>query len=76
MVPFRLLVTYAGQGTELLPDKAADRTAFINGKPNEKIVKDRSLKFLSSGILLFFVAELMAFFIEHLIRRWMVIRQF
>ena len=49
MVPFRLLVTYAGQGTELLPDKAADRTAFINGKPNEKIVKDRSsLKFLSS----------------------------
>ena len=32
MVPFRLLVTYEGQGTELLPNYAADREAFIEGK--------------------------------------------
>ena len=42
MVPFRLLVTYAGQGTELLPDYAADRIAFINGKTNKEILKDKS----------------------------------
>ena len=41
MVNYRLLLTYAGQGTELLPDKAANRNAFINGEPNEKIVKDK-----------------------------------
>ena len=41
-VPYRMLVTYAGQGTELLNDKGADRIAFINGMPNEKIVKDKS----------------------------------
>ena len=42
MVPFRLLVTYAGQGTELLPDHAADREAFFKGKSNKFIVKDKS----------------------------------
>ena len=42
MVPFRLLVTYAGQGTELLPNEAADRDAFLNGKPNNNIVKDKN----------------------------------
>ena len=48
MVPFRLLVTYAGQGTELLPDYAANREAFVQGKPNNKIVKDKSaLKFIN-----------------------------
>ena len=48
MVPFRLLVTYAGKGTELLPNHGADRKAFINGKPNEEIVKDKStIKFLN-----------------------------
>ena len=41
-VPYRMLVTYAGQGTELLNDKGADRIAFVNGMPNEKIVKDKS----------------------------------
>ncbi len=41
-VPLRALVTYAGQGTEWLPDEAADRSAFANGEPNEKIVKDPS----------------------------------
>jgi hypothetical protein len=47
MVPYRLLVTYAGQGTELLPNKAADRKAFIEGKCNEKIIKDKSaLRFI------------------------------
>ena len=40
MVPYRLLVTYDGQGTEILPDEAADRNAFINGKSNEEIVID------------------------------------
>ena len=42
MVPFRLLVTYSGQGTELLPDEAANRQAFFQGKPNDEIVKDKS----------------------------------
>ena len=42
MVPFRLLVTYEGQGTELLPNYAADRDAFDNGKPNSEIIKDTS----------------------------------
>ncbi|MEM7197929.1 MAG: DUF1826 domain-containing protein [Pseudomonadota bacterium] len=41
-VPQRLLVTYVGQGTQWLPDEAADRVAFVNGAPNEKIVKDES----------------------------------
>ena len=49
MVPFRLLVTYAGQGTELLPDEAANRKAFLEGKPNEEIVKKKSaLQYLNS----------------------------
>ena len=49
MVPFRLLVTYAGQGTELLPDHAANRKAFLEGKPNEEIVEKKSaLKYLNS----------------------------
>ena len=48
MVPYRLLVTYAGQGTELLPDFAANRYAFDEGKPNEEIIKDKSaLKFIN-----------------------------
>ncbi len=42
MVPYRLLVTYAGQGTELLPNEAANRNAFIEGKSNEQIIKDKS----------------------------------
>ena len=46
-VPLRLLVTYAGKGTEWLPDEAANRNAFSNGEPNEKIVKNKAeLKFL------------------------------
>jgi hypothetical protein len=44
MVPFRLLVTYEGQGTELLPNYAADREAFIEGKPNNEIIKDKSAR--------------------------------
>lgn len=43
LVPFRMLVTYAGKGTELLPDEAADRNAFINGESNKKIVMFKSL---------------------------------
>ena len=47
IVPLRMLVTYAGKGTELLPDEAADRDAFANGEPNEKIVLDSSaIKFM------------------------------
>lgn len=42
MVPYRLLVTYTGQGTELLPDKAANRRAFLQGKSNKDIIKDKS----------------------------------
>lgn len=43
-VPMRLLVTYAGAGTEWLPDEAADRSAFVNGEPNERIIKDPAAK--------------------------------
>ena len=43
-VPLRLLVTYAGQGTEWLPDKFADKIAYKNGEPNEKIIKDISAR--------------------------------
>ena len=42
MVPFRLLVTYAGQGTEVLPDFAANRNAFREGKSNKEILKSKS----------------------------------
>ena len=49
MVPFRLLVTYFGEGTELLPDYAADRSAFIQGKQNNEILNDKSaLKHLNN----------------------------
>ncbi len=41
-VPMRLLVTYAGQGTEWLPDEAADLQAYKNRAPNEAIIKDPS----------------------------------
>lgn len=41
-VPLRALVTYAGKGTEWVPDEAADRAAFANGARNETIVKDPS----------------------------------
>lgn len=41
-VPIRLLVTYAGRGTEWLPDAAADRQAFEDGMPNKLILKDPS----------------------------------
>ena len=41
-IPKRMLVTYAGKGTEWLPDEAVDRNAFLTGKPNEKIIKDYS----------------------------------
>ena len=43
-VPLRLLVTYAGQGTEWLPDEFADKIAYKNGEPNENIIKDISAK--------------------------------
>ncbi|MBO6826858.1 MAG: DUF1826 domain-containing protein [Sneathiella sp.] len=39
-VPYRLLVTYSGKGTEWLPDAGADRRAFEEGLPNDKIVRD------------------------------------
>ena len=39
-VPQRLLVTYAGTGTEWLPEAAADRQAWANGEPNDRILLD------------------------------------
>ena len=42
MVPYRLLVTYAGQGTELLPNEGANRKAFMEGKSNQRIIKNKS----------------------------------
>ena len=48
-VPLRALVTYAGTGTEYVPDEAADRKAFAEGAPNEKIIKDPSaIRFLNT----------------------------
>lgn len=48
-VPLRALVTYAGTGTEYVPDEAADRRAFADGAPNEKILTDPSaVRFLST----------------------------
>lgn len=48
-VPLRALVTYAGTGTEYLPDEAADRGAFLAGAPNEEILKDPSaIRFLNT----------------------------
>ena len=41
MVPYRLLVTYAGQGTEILPNEGANRKAFVEGKSNDEILKDK-----------------------------------
>ena len=32
-------MTYVGQGTEWLPDNFADKIAYKNGEPNEKIIK-------------------------------------
>ena len=43
-VPQRLLVTYSGEGTEWLPDDAADKIAYLNGEPNEKILKNSKKK--------------------------------
>ena len=43
-VPNRLLVTYAGKGTEWLPEDASVRGAYARGEPNEKIIKDHSAK--------------------------------
>ena len=43
-VPQRLLVTYFGEGTEWLPDDAGDKIAYLNGEPNEKILKDPKKK--------------------------------
>tara|TARA_Y200000002_G_C22462295_1_gene570910 strand:- start:42 stop:713 length:672 start_codon:yes stop_codon:yes gene_type:complete len=43
-VPMRLLVTYAGEGTEWLPESASDREAFEGGMANEFILKDPSAR--------------------------------
>ena len=39
-VPQRLLVTYSGKGTEWLPEDHANYQEYLNGSPNEKIVKE------------------------------------
>lgn len=41
-VPMRLLVTYAGYGTEWLPRDASDWDAYHNGAGNDDICKDTS----------------------------------
>ncbi len=41
-VPLRALVTYAGTGTEYLPDEAANLDAYAKGASNDEIVKDPS----------------------------------
>ena len=48
-VPLRLLITYAGKGTEWLPDEVSDRLAFTKGEPNGKIVRDpTALQFMKA----------------------------
>ena len=48
-VPLRMLITYAGKGTEWLPDKVSDRLAFAKGEPNENIVRDpTALQFMKA----------------------------
>ena len=39
-VPMRMLVTYAGKGTEWISDEVVDRQAYESGKTNEEILKD------------------------------------
>jgi len=41
-VPKRLLVTYAGQGTEWIPNNAADRHAYEAGEPNSNIIRNKN----------------------------------
>ena len=41
-VPKRLLVTYAGQGTEWIPNNAADRHAYEAGEPNNNIIRNKN----------------------------------
>ena len=41
-VPMRLLVTYAGLGTEWIPSEASDWEAYKNGADNDDICKDKS----------------------------------
>lgn len=42
MVPYRLLFTYFGKGIEILPNHAANRNAFQDGKPNRYIIKNKA----------------------------------
>ena len=65
-VPLRMLITYAGKGTEWLPDKVADRRAFANGEPNEMIVRDpKEIQFMKP-MLQFSEVVKKAYFIAHL----------
>lgn len=41
-IPFRLLVTYAGQGTEWVPEAATDRAALLRGDRGEDLITDTS----------------------------------
>ncbi len=45
-VPLRLLVTFAGQGTEWLPDNFADKIAYKNGESIEKIKNISAKQFI------------------------------
>ena len=38
----RLLVTYAGQGTEWIPNNSADRHAYEAGEPNKNIIRNKN----------------------------------
>ncbi|WP_420546872.1 DUF1826 domain-containing protein [Curvivirga sp.] len=43
-VPMRMLVTYAGKGTEWVPDEAVDRKAYEKGAKNDEIILDGSMR--------------------------------
>ena len=38
----RLIVTYAGQGTEWIPNNSADRRAYEAGEPNKNIIRNKN----------------------------------
>ena len=67
MVPYRLLITYSGKGTEILPNYAANREAFQEGKSNQEIIKDKSgLKYLDKWDIAILEEERKVFYIGHL----------
>ena len=57
-MPFRLLVTYYGKGTEWFPSHACDYSAYYKGEDNNKIIKKKSeQKFLNTWDIAIFKGQ-------------------